>query len=73
IKSEPKKSGPTNLDRVSYRRLLVSYNHLEKQINNLARYLMVNEFHTDPKLTDNSGSAVDLAIRLLKLYTNRTN
>ena len=48
------------------------YSSLIKQIDKLTKYLLDNEFHADPKLRSNcEGSAVDLAIRLLKLYTNR--
>ena len=71
--SKPEKSGATNLDRVNYGRLLIYNSQLEAQIEKLAGYLLKNDFHADLLLNYKAeGSAVDLAIRLLKLYTNRT-
>ena len=55
-----------------YLGLVTDNKKLTEQIDKLAKYLLKNEFHADYKLTNNQGSAVDLAIRLLKLYTNRT-
>ena len=45
---------------------------LEAQMDELGDYLLKNDFHADEILKgDCEGGAVELAIRLLKLYSNR--